>query len=126
MESNARKPVPPYTAIERHREVFDTSDPNLEAHAPTSRPAPVDRLRASISRSIAQHLAVDQTTSALVPIEAVRAERDRLREQLRVQPLDHSAGLRRLQDQIKSTGDHSSTPCGANTKRNDNLTSSAP
>jgi conjugative relaxase-like TrwC/TraI family protein len=96
-----------YTALSRaagRTDIYlDTSDLEIEAHAPAPQPPPADRLRASISRSIAQQLAVDQAPSALVPMEALRVERDRLQQQLRNRPLDNSVELRRLADRIRSS-----------------------
>lgn len=96
-----------YTALSRaavRTDIYlDTGDIDVEAHAPAPQPMPSERLRSSISRSIAQHLAVDQAEFPLVPVEALRVERNRLHEQLRDRPVDHSVDLRRLTDRIRST-----------------------
>src|SRR5207237_479060 len=96
-----------YTALSRATrgtDIFvDTVDPAIEAHAPAAQPEPVDRLRASVSRSVSQQLAIDRSPHDLVPLQALRAERDRLQHQLRDRPPDRSGDLRRLQERIKST-----------------------
>jgi hypothetical protein len=96
-----------YTALSRasrRTDVYvDTRDLDVEAHAPVLDPPVRDRLAASVARSVAQHLAIDQTLVPLLPVEALRGERDRLRQQLADRPVDHSIDLRRLADRIRST-----------------------
>jgi hypothetical protein len=84
---------------------LDTRELELEAHAPVLSPPVSERLGASLGRSVAQHLAVDQTPLPLMPIEALRAEREQLRQHLADRPVDHSIDLRRLADRIRSTRD---------------------
>jgi hypothetical protein len=96
-----------YTALSRATRrtdlYVDTGEPDLETHAPVLSAPARERVAASVSRSVAQHLAIDQTPTPLVPVEALRVERDRLREQLAGRPIDYSIDLRRLSDRIQST-----------------------
>src|SRR5581483_687087 len=75
----------------------------IETHAPVIETDMSDRLATALRRSVRQQLAIDHTPRELAPIEALRAERDRLRDQLCDRPLDHSVELRRLQERIAST-----------------------
>src|SRR5207248_2107059 len=69
----------------------------VEAHAPLAEQCR-DRLRASLERSVAQHLAVDQAPVAAIPVDAMRTERDRLRRQLGERPRDRGNELVVLRD----------------------------
>ena len=96
-----------YTALSRASARTDLyvepPGPPIETHAPVIETDMSTRLATALRRSVGQQLAIDQMPTTIVPIEALRAERDRLREQLRDRPLDHSVELRRLQDRITST-----------------------
>jgi chromosome segregation ATPase len=99
-----------YTALSRatvRTDVYlDTSDHlEREAHAPAPSTEPYQRLRAGIARSVAQRLAIDQIDKPLVPLDALRAERDRLQQQLAGRPPDRSQQLNHLQHRISSVRD---------------------
>ena len=100
-----------YTALSRASERTDLyidTQPRLdpESHGPAiRRPAPPDRLAASLRRSVAQQLAIDQSSPQRVPIAALRAERDQLRQSLGVAPPDHTRRLADLEQRIRSTRD---------------------
>jgi hypothetical protein len=115
-----------YTALSRATRrtdlYVDTGEPDLETHAPVLSAPARERVAASVSRSVAQHLAIDQTPTPLVPVEALRVERDRLREQLAGRPIDYSIDLRRLSDRIQSTRHtHELGPVGRRVHRRDRL-----
>ena len=97
-----------YTALSRARGRTDLyidfgTSIEPEAHAPPPPAVVPDRLAAAVSRSVAQHLAIDQTRMSLTPVEALRIERDRLHAQLADRPFDNSIVLRRLAERITST-----------------------
>jgi conjugative relaxase-like TrwC/TraI family protein len=96
-----------YTALSRatgRTDLYlDTVTHEIEAHAPTPQPVAVDRLRTSIRRSLSQQLAIDHTQGELLPTEALRAEHDRLQDQLAGRPIDYTIDLRRLAERIRST-----------------------
>src|SRR5207248_7747407 len=60
-----------YTALSRATrgtDIFlETSDPEIEAHAPAPPPEAVARLRLPIGRSVSQQPAIDRSPGALVP-----------------------------------------------------------
>jgi conjugative relaxase-like TrwC/TraI family protein len=62
-----------------------------------------DQLEAGLHRSVAQRLALDQTGERRVALDALRAERDLLRQALADRPPDRHAELARLADQIRAT-----------------------
>jgi hypothetical protein len=95
-----------YTALSRASTRTDlyvepTSRP-IETHAPAIEADVRTRLAGALRRRAGQQLAVDHAQE-LVPIEALRVERDRLRDQLGDRPVDNSVELRRLQDRVRST-----------------------
>jgi chromosome segregation ATPase len=99
-----------YTALSRaairtdlYLESGDTVD--REAHAPVRSARPAERVAQSMRRSAAQSLAIEQNPGVLVPIDALRAERERLQHQLVDRPPDRSIELRQLQQRISSTRD---------------------
>jgi conjugative relaxase-like TrwC/TraI family protein len=96
-----------YTALSRATGptdlYVDTTDFEVEAHAPVLSTPARERLLAAMSRSVAQHLAIDHTPDWLMPVGALRVERDRLRQQLAGGPPDYSIELRQLADRIRST-----------------------
>jgi conjugative relaxase-like TrwC/TraI family protein len=98
-----------YTALSRARgrtDLFVDFGTSIEheAHAPPpSSTVTSDRLAATVNRSAAQRLAIDQTPMPLVPLEALREERSQLQQQLANRPSDNSIVLRRLGERISST-----------------------
>jgi hypothetical protein len=96
-----------YTALSRATArtdlYLDSGESDLEAHGPVIATPVRDRLAAAMSRSVAQHLAIDQTPDPLTPVGALRVERDRVRQELGGRPPDYSIDLRHLADRIRST-----------------------
>jgi conjugative relaxase-like TrwC/TraI family protein len=76
-----------------------------EAHGPAPSTEPYQRLLAGVGRSVAQRLAIDQTDKLLVPIDSLRAERDRLQRRLDGRPPDRSRELNDLRQRIGSLRD---------------------
>jgi hypothetical protein len=98
-----------YTALSRatdRTDIYIDESPRLdpEAHAParTNRSA-VERIATTLRRSVREELAIDQGPLDRLPVQALRAERDRLQPQLDGRPPDHRARLADLQDEIRKT-----------------------
>jgi conjugative relaxase-like TrwC/TraI family protein len=95
-----------YTALSRATERTDLyletgRRLEREAHSPPSvDPSTLDRIAASLRQTLREPLAIQQGPVNLMPIGALRAERDALQQRLGPRPPDHRIRLDRLADTI--------------------------
>ncbi len=95
-----------YTALSRATHstnlYLDDAVTARETHArEPAQPETVQRLTASLSRTMREPLAIDQGSTGLQPAAALRAERDQLLRQLGPRPIDHSRRLAGLGHEIR-------------------------